>query len=152
MKKKNLLAVIALSLIICSCSLDKHRLYRHVKSYYKECTNDKKSDCIIDLKEVIKKDWDSVYAIPGGEIVPERIENLINFELAGNASIIFVKKNKVIYQENFRSDVDFFDIFNYNHKTLRFLPNDTILSLDHNHAKFKIQSDDEELFLLRHVE
>jgi len=146
--------VILLSIILYYNYKDynKERLYRGVKSFYKKECKKERGDCVINFKDIIKQDWDSVYII--SDKTPDKIYNLKNIDQATPSEFytnaIFIKGDSVVYQESFYPDYGYFDFFDRHEKTILF-QTDSTLELSPSQAKFKVESDNGTLFMLRPV-
>lgn len=148
--KKTSVLIESILLILMSYSCkdsNKDYLYKSVRSFYNQCKEDKKQECIIDFKDIIKQDWDSVYIFGGNGLSDKisqlkRVDHLILSE-SPLQKIIFIKKDSVVYQ------VGYGPLFNQDDEMLHF-NFDNILFLSRDNAKFKINSENGKLLQLRH--
>jgi len=146
------LVIFSLLIIISSC-VDNRKFYKGIKSYYMEnCLNQNEDVCTVNLKDIIKIDWDSVYIIRGSSN-NDYIKNLKNIDLTllndpAFGKVIFIKKNSVIYQEEvYPQGVDFFDFSSKSDNTL-ILDLDQEIHLTPEQANFKLKSKDGKLYYL----
>lgn len=148
MIKKRLFIVIGTLLVLLNLSCNnpnKDYLYKSVQSFYDKCKGNNQRQCTIDLKDIIKQDWDSVYISEGGGI-SDRIDQLKNVDHSILSEsflqkVIFIKKDSVVYQ------VGYGPLLNQDDEMLHF-NFDSILFLGRNNAKFKVNSENGKLFQL----
>lgn len=148
MIKNRFFIVISTLLILLNLGCNnpnKDYLYKSVRSFYNKCKDKNQGQCTIDLKDIIKQDWDSVYISEGGGI-SDRISQLKNVDHSILSEsflqkVIFIKKDSVVYQ------VGYGPLFNQDDEMLHF-NFDSILFLGRNNAKFKVHSENGKLFQL----
>lgn len=147
------LIIFLLSLVLCSC-LDNRKFYKEIKSYYNSnCKNLRNKNCYVNIKDIIKIDWDSVYFIKGAPsnnhiMSLKNIDSQLLLDPVFD-KIIFVKNNNVLYQEEiYPQGNNFFDFSKKSENTLIF-DFENELCLSSKLANIIVESKDGKLFRLK---